>query len=115
PFYILAQIVGAFLSTGMIYLCYYSTIHHFTGGTDGPVKFAALYVTQPNNYVNTGYTIWVEFISTAVLTLIAFNLTDANNNHIIPSPMIIPPLIGLMIFLIIIGVGYQGVSISPAR
>ncbi|CAG8712807.1 13248_t:CDS:2, partial [Acaulospora colombiana] len=51
------KLAGAFIATGIAYLSYYSTIHHLNANTDGSIEFAALYLTRPNSYVNTGYKI----------------------------------------------------------
>ncbi|CAG8592259.1 6621_t:CDS:2 [Acaulospora morrowiae] len=125
PLYVLAQTVGGFIGTGMAYLCFYSTVHNVTSSispfngtslanTDGPFEFASLYVATPNNYVSTGYIIWVEFISNAILILLVFGLSDPKK-MVASTPVLVPLLVGLVAFLLGIGVGYEGIAVSSAR
>uniref|UniRef100_A0A1D1Z965 Aquaporin-3 n=1 Tax=Anthurium amnicola TaxID=1678845 RepID=A0A1D1Z965_9ARAE len=120
PLYFLAHIVGAFLGTAFVYACFYPTIDALdlkpisADFPDLPVIVKA-FVEIPKDFIPTGYIIWTELIANIVLSFIVFSLIDHNNKEVGRTPIAIPLLIGFVIFCIIIGIGFQGVSINPAR
>jgi glycerol uptake facilitator protein len=120
PFYILAQIAGAFCSAALVYTLYsnlffdYEQTHHMIRGTQASLELASVFSTYPHPALSTGQAFLVEVIITAVLMSVILSLTDDNNG--LPRGAMAPLLIGLLIAVIGSAMGpLTGFAMNPAR
>lgn len=120
PFYIAAQVAGAFCGAGLVYLLYsslffeYENVHHIVRGTASSLELAAVFSTYPHPALSLGQAFAVEVIITAILMGVIMALTDDNNG--LPRGALAPLLIGLLIAVIGSAMGpLTGFAMNPAR
>jgi glycerol uptake facilitator protein len=120
PFYILAQVAGAFCAAALVYLLYISLffefehVHHMVRGTQASLELASIFSTYPNPAISTGQAFLVEVVITAILMCVIMSLTDDNNG--LPRGPMAPLLIGLLIAVIGSAMGpLTGFAMNPAR
>ena len=120
PFYILAQVAGAFCAAALVYLLYISLffefehVHHLVRGTQASLELASIFSTYPNPAISTGQAFLVEVVITAILMCVIMSLTDDNNG--LPRGPMAPLLIGLLIAVIGSAMGpLTGFAMNPAR
>uniref|UniRef100_H3DJL8 Aquaporin 10b n=1 Tax=Tetraodon nigroviridis TaxID=99883 RepID=H3DJL8_TETNG len=117
PFFILFQVLGAFLAAGTVYLQYYDAIQAYGGGeltVAGPTATAGIFSTFPADYLSTWGGIADQVIGTAALLLCVLALGDRRNT---PLPDALHPvLVGAAVLVIGISMGSNsGYAINPAR
>ena len=104
PFYILAQVAGAFCSAALVYTLYsnlffdYEQTHHLVRGTQASLELASVFSTYPHALLSTAQAFLVEMVITAILMGVIMALTDDNNG--LPRGPLAPLLIGLLIAVI---------------
>lgn len=118
PGYVLAQILGAFCASGVVYANYNSAIDVFEGGvgirTVGlPTSSAGIFCTYSAGFMTKTGQFFSEFIASALLMFLIYTLTDPKN---MPAEKFLP----LGLFFIIFGIGAcfgweTGYAINPAR
>ena len=118
PIYTLAQTLGAFLASGIVYANYKSAIDLFEGGpgirTVGlDTSSAVIFCTYSAPFMTTTGQFFSEFIATALLMFLIFALLDPQNK---PAREFLP----LALFFIIFGIGAcfgweTGYAINMAR
>ena len=120
PFYILAQIAGAFCSAALVYTLYsnlffdYEQTHHLVRGTQASLELASVFSTYPHALLSTAQAFLVEMVITAILMGVIMALTDDNNG--LPRGPMAPLLIGLLIAVIGSAMGpLTGFAMNPAR
>lgn len=120
PFYIVAQVAGAFCSAALVYTLYsnlffdYEQTHHLVRGTQASLELASVFSTYAHPALSTGQAFLVEVIITAVLMSVILSLTDDNNG--LPRGAMAPLLIGLLIAVIGSAMGpLTGFAMNPAR
>ena len=120
PFYIAAQVAGAFCGAGLVYLLYVSLFfefeqaHHMVRGTLESLELASSFSTYPNPAISIGQAALVEFVITAILMAVIMSLTDDNNG--LPRGALAPLLIGLLVALIGASTApLTGFAMNPAR
>ena len=120
PFYIAAQVAGAFCGAGLVYLLYVSLFfefeqtHHMVRGTLESLELASAFTTYPNPAISIGQAALVEFVITAILMAVIMSLTDDNNG--LPRGALAPLLIGLLVALIGASTApLTGFAMNPAR
>lgn len=120
PFYIAAQVVGAFCAAALVYGLYISLffefeqVHHMIRGTQASLELASVFSTYPNPAISTGQAFLVEVVITAILMCVIMSLTDDNNG--LPKGPMAPLLIGLLIAVIGSAMGpLTGFAMNPAR
>ena len=120
PFYIAAQVAGAFCGAGLVYLLYVSLFfefeqtHHMVRGTLESLELASAFTTYPNPAISIGQAALVEFVITAILMAVIMALTDDNNG--LPRGALAPLLIGLLVALIGASTApLTGFAMNPAR
>ncbi|TBU95579.1 MIP/aquaporin family protein [Phytopseudomonas dryadis] len=120
PFYILAQIAGAFCAALLVYTLYSSLFFEFEKtqqmlrGSQASLELAAVFSTFPNPALSTGQAFLVEVVITAILMGVIMSLTDDNNG--LPRGPMAPLLIGLLIAVIGSSMGpLTGFAMNPAR
>lgn len=120
PFYIVAQILGAFCGAALVYTLYSSLFfdfeqtHAMVRGSEASLELAAVFSTYPHPALAIGQAFLVEMIITAILMAVIMALTDDNNG--LPRGALAPLLIGLLIAVIGSAMGpLTGFAMNPAR
>jgi len=120
PFYIIAQVAGAFCSAALVYTLYsnlffdYEQTHHMIRGTQASLELASVFSTYPHPLLGTAQAFLVEVVITAILMGVIMALTDDNNG--LPRGPLAPLLIGLLIAVIGSAMGpLTGFAMNPAR
>ncbi|MDO7911851.1 MIP/aquaporin family protein [Pseudomonas sp. 22-AL-CL-001] len=120
PFYILAQVLGAFCSAALVYTLYsnlffdFEQSHGMVRGSVESLELASIFSTYPNAALSVGQAFLVEVVITAILMGVIMALTD-DNNGLRRGPMA-PLLIGLLIAVIGSAMGpLTGFAMNPAR
>jgi glycerol uptake facilitator-like aquaporin len=84
--YLLAQLFGGFVGSGMVYANYISAVDWFEGGlrTVPPAKkaTAAIFCTYPQPFLTKTNQFFSEFIASALLMFVVFALKDPSNNGV---------------------------------
>lgn len=118
--YIIAQVVGAFCATALVYMMYqnlffvYENTHHIIRGSEDSLVLAGIFSTYPNTSISVVQALLVETVITAVLMCLIMALTDDGNG--IPRGAMAPLLIGLLIAVIGASTGpLTGFALNPAR
>ncbi|MDD0976960.1 MIP/aquaporin family protein [Pseudomonas fontis] len=120
PFYIVAQIAGAFCGAALVYTLYsslffdYEQAHNLVRGSQASLELASVFSTYPHPALSVGQAFLVEMIITAILMAVIMALTDDNNG--LPRGPLAPLLIGLLIAVIGSAMGpLTGFAMNPAR
>ncbi|MBU1330070.1 MAG: aquaporin [Gammaproteobacteria bacterium] len=120
PFYILAQVAGAFCAALLVYTLYsglffeFEQTHQILRGSQASLDLASVFSTYPNPVLSTGQAFLVEVVITAILMGVIMSLTDDNNG--LPRGAMAPLLIGLLIAVIGSAMGpLTGFAMNPAR
>ena len=87
PVYFVAQILGGFVGSGIVYANYISAIDWFEGGkmrTVPPAQkaTAAIFCTYPQPFVTKTSQFFSEFIASTILMFVIFALKDPSNNGV---------------------------------
>jgi MIP family channel proteins len=115
--YVLAQMVGAFLASAVVYVTYREALDAFDQGVravGGPTGTAGIWATYPQDYLSLAGGFVDQVVGTALLVAGLFALTDAKSaalpNHVVPIA------VGLLVLLIGATFGMNaGYAINPAR
>lgn len=115
--YILAQFVGAFVASVVVYLVYREGLNAFDGGIRqvvGAKATAGIWATYPQAYLSILGGFVDQVVGTALLVFVIFGLTDEKNNA--PTSNLGPLLVGATVVLIGMTFGHNaGYAINPAR
>ncbi len=116
--YSLAQLLGAFVASAVVYVTYYEALSQFDEGVrqiTGEHGTAGIWATYPGPHLSTFPGGFIDqVVGTALLLLLIFALTDERNTA--PEGHIAPLLIGSVVFLIGMTFGHNcGYAINPAR
>ena len=116
PFYILAQIAGAFCAAALVYTLYsnlffdFEQTHHMIRGSQASLELASVFSTYPNPALSTAQAFLVEVVITAILMGVIMSLTDDHNG--LPKGALAP----LLIAVIGSAMGpLTGFAMNPAR
>ena len=133
PLYILAQYIGAFLGSAIVFLVYWEAIvfyEHDRGGYRVTPDTAAIFGTFPGHHLTLWGGVTDQLVATAILLLCICAIQDKNNMkvglktlsifqaiHLYQvSKQVIPFFIGLTILAVGVCFGYNcGYAINPAR
>ena len=117
PLYLLAQYIGAFLGSLIVFLVYWEAIvfyEHDRGGYRVTPDTAAIFGTFPGHHLTLWGGVTDQLVATAILLLCICAIQDRNNMKV--SKQVIPFFIGLTILAIGVCFGYNcGYAINPAR
>ncbi|XP_036423053.1 aquaporin-10b isoform X1 [Colossoma macropomum] len=117
PFYVLAQIFGAFLAAATVALQYYDAIFYYSGGhltVSGATATAGIFSTYPAEYLSLWGGVVDQVIGTAALLVCVLALGDDHNTP--APPGLEPVLVGAVVMVIGISMGSNsGYAINPAR
>jgi MIP family channel proteins len=115
--YWLAQTVGAFAASAIVFLTYHDAFLAFDGGTRmvvGEKATAGIFATYPQPFLSTAGGFIDQFLGTALLVLVIFAITDTRN--LAPAGNMAPLIVGLLVVLIGMTFGFNsGYAINPAR
>jgi len=113
--YILAQILGGFVSGAIVFSVYYDAINSFDGGVravTGPTATAGIFATYPQEFLTIGGGLWDQVLATAFLSNCILAIVDGNKI----ADGLAPFLIGLIVQGIGLSFGFNcGYAINPAR
>jgi MIP family channel proteins len=115
--YVLAQMVGAFLASAVVYVTYREALDAFDQGVravGGPTGTAGIWATYPQAYLSLAGGFVDQVVGTALLVAGLFALTDAKSAAL-PN-YLVPIAVGLLVLLIGATFGMNaGYAINPAR
>ena len=116
--HILAQMVGAFVASAVVYATYYEALSAFDGGVrhvTGELGTAGIWATYPQPFLSTFPGGFIDqVVGTALLVGVIFGITDSRNSP--PPAGLAPVIVGLLVVLIGATFGFNsGYAINPAR
>ncbi|MEQ2268678.1 hypothetical protein XENORESO_010580 [Xenotaenia resolanae] len=117
PVYVVAQFLGAFVGSGVVFGLYYDALMEYTGGNlavTGENATANIFASYPAKHLSVLNGFVDQVIATGALILCILAITDRKN---IGAPKGMEPLcIGLIIMAIGVSMGLNcGYPINPAR
>src|SRR5437773_2922962 len=116
--YSLAQIVGAFVASAVVFVTYHEALNAFDGGVRqvaGAQGTAGIWATYPQPFLSIFPGGFIDqIVGTALLVACIFAITDDRNS---PAPAgLAPVVVGLLVVLIGATFGFNaGYAINPAR
>lgn len=115
--YCLAQLVGAYVGAGMVYMVYYDAIMDFSGGVlavTGPNETASIFATYPSEFLTLERSFLDQAIGAGMLMLSVLGLGEKRNTAV-PDGLL-PVVVGIIVVGLSITVtGNAGGAINPAR
>ena len=117
PAYVLAQMLGAFVASAVVYATYADAFRAFDGGVrqiDGALGTAGIFATYPQPYLTLIGGFVDQLVGTALLAIGILAVTDQSNNA--PPRWMAPVLVGGIVVAIGVAFGFNaGYAINPAR
>lgn len=115
--YIVAQMLGAFAASAVVFLSYHDSLAAFDGGVrhvTGELGTAGIFATYPQAFISTATGFLNEAVGTALLLGVILGITDTRNS---PAPAgLTPVIVGLLVVAIGAAFGWNtGYAINPAR
>ncbi|KAM9782795.1 aquaporin-10a [Neosynchiropus ocellatus] len=115
--YALAQLLGAYVASGLVYLVYYDAIMDFSGGVltvYGANETASIFATYPSEFISLGRSVLDQVVGTGMLMLCILCLGEQRNT---PAPAeLIPPIVAVIVLGISMSMSANcGAAINPAR
>jgi MIP family channel proteins len=115
--YVLAQMVGAFLASAVVYVTYREALDAFDQGVravGGPTGTAGIWATYPQDYLSLAGGFVDQVVGTALLIMGIFALVDAKGAGL--PRYLIPVTVGALVVAIGATFGMNsGYAINPAR
>jgi MIP family channel proteins len=115
--YAIAQTVGAFLASAVVYLTYREALDAFDSGlraVGGPTATAGIWATYPQPYLSIAGGFVDQVVGTALLLMGLFALVDAKNANL--PHYVVPVAAGALVLTIGATFGMNsGYAINPAR
>ncbi|XP_006626763.2 aquaporin-3 [Lepisosteus oculatus] len=117
PAYFLAQTLGAFLGSGIIFGLYFDALWDFAGGdllVTGTNATAGIFATYPSNHLTLINGLFDQLIGTAALVVCILAIVDPYNN---PIPRGLEAFtVGFVVLVIGLSMGFNsGYAVNPAR
>jgi MIP family channel proteins len=120
PFYILAQIIGAFIGSLLVYMNYSEAILEFEikagilRSSIESIRTASLFATYPASQISNWNAFFDQFLGTTILVFLIFVINEEKNK--IFDTNIAPILVSLVVVAIGMSFGVNaGYAINPAR
>ncbi|KAL1405908.1 hypothetical protein Q8F55_007588 [Vanrija albida] len=122
PFYIVAQLLGAFVGSLIVIAQFHEPLTHITHEMEAAGKLREIFTPLgPASAIeatlmpgrNLGYVFFNEFMMNFVMGVVVFGILDPTNVFI--SPTNGPVAISLAFFLVIVAFSMQGAAINTAR
>jgi MIP family channel proteins len=111
--YMLAQYLGAFIASILVFIVYFQALNNFDGG-NRTLDTAAIWASYPQGYLTFGSGFVDQIISTMMLVLCIMAITDQKNYA--PVAGLTPLLCGLVVMVIGMTFGLNcGYPLNPAR
>ncbi|XP_068995481.1 aquaporin-10a [Embiotoca jacksoni] len=115
--YCLAQLLGAYVASALVYLVYYDAIMEFSGGVltvYGQNETASIFATYPSEYLTLGRSFLDQVVGTGMLMLCTLCLDEKRNT---PAPSeLIPAIVAVVLLGISMSMSANcGAAINPAR
>merc|ERR1712002_240665 len=114
PCYLVAQVLGGFVSGAVVYSVYYDAIESFDGNFTvvGENATAGIFATYPQDFLSTSNGFWDQVFGTSLLSGLVLAITTDNR----VADGLTPLLVGLIVFSIGLSYGFNcGYAINPAR
>ena len=116
--YVVAQLLGAFVASCVVYLTYREALTAFDGGlrqVGGAHGTAGIWATYPQPFLSVFPGGFIDqVVGTALLVGVIFGISDSRNSP--PPASLAPVLVGLLVLLIGATFGFNsGYAINPAR
>ena len=115
--YSLAQIMGAFVASFVVFMTYREAFSAFDGGTRqvvGAKSTAGIFATYPQSFLSLTGGMVDQIVGTALLLLVILAIGD--NRNLAPTGNLGPVLVGLLVTVIGMSFGFNaGYAINPAR
>lgn len=115
--YIVFQMLGAYLASGLVFLVYYDSIKEFSGGVltvYGPNETASIFATYPSEHLSLGRSFLDQVVGTAMLMVCILPLEEQRNTP--APPGLLPPIVAVIVLGISMSMsGNCGGAINPAR
>ncbi|KAK1804789.1 hypothetical protein P4O66_003632 [Electrophorus voltai] len=115
--YCLAQVIGAFLAAGLVFLMYHDAIMSYSGGVltvYGPNETASIFATYPVEFLSLGSSFLDQAVGTGMVLLCFLPLDDQQNSP--APPDLVPPLAATVLLGVSMSMSYNcGGGINPAR
>ncbi|KAL2015143.1 hypothetical protein VTK56DRAFT_6209 [Thermocarpiscus australiensis] len=121
PTYALAQLLGSFVGSGIVYANYINAIDQYEGYgvrtvPPSPRATARIFCTFPQPFLTKASQFFSEFIASAILVLVVFALRDPGNNGIEKDGKWFPLMMLFLQFALGTGFGWNtGYAMNPAR
>ncbi|XP_067137602.1 aquaporin-9-like isoform X2 [Centruroides vittatus] len=117
PIYILAQHLGGFVASAVLFATYYEGVAHLDGGTRqviGQNATALIWATYPKPFVSIGTCFLNEVVGTGLLTMTAVAIIDKKNLNFDATGIAV--LLGFMITAVAMCFGFNNMApLNPAR
>jgi len=115
--YSLAQILGAFVASLVVFITYRQAFDAFDGGSrmvSGAQATAGIFATYPQPFLTIFGGLLDQIVGTALLMLVILAIGDTRN--LAPTGNVAPILVGLLVMVIGMSFGFNaGYAINPAR
>lgn len=116
--YSIAQTLGAFAASAVVFVTYHEALNAFDGGVRqmfGPQGTAGIWATYPQAFLSAFPGGFIDqIVGTALLVAVIFGITDRRNAA--APPGLVPIVVGLLVTLIGATFGLNaGYAINPAR
>jgi len=115
--YAMAQLLGAFLASAVVYVTYREALDAFDNGlraVSGPTATAGIWATYPQPYLSIAGGFVDQVVGTALLLMGLFALVDARNANL--PHYVVPVAAGALVLAIGATFGMNsGYAINPAR
>ena len=116
--YSIAQTLGAFAASAVVFVTYHEALNAFDGGVRqvvGPQDTAGIWATYPQAFLSAFPGGFIDqIVGTALLVAVIFGITDRRNAA--APPGLVPIVVGLLVTLIGATFGLNaGYAINPAR
>ncbi|XP_064629779.1 aquaporin-7-like [Lineus longissimus] len=114
PLYFLAQILGAFASSPVVYGFFYDALNDYDGGNrtvTGPTSTALIFSLYPPDFVSTWSALGQSVTATIIFLVCITALVDKRNAN--PDPGILPFLVAMVVFACDLAFG--ATCMNPAR
>jgi len=112
-----AQYLGAFFGSALLYAVYYDALEAYDNGTryvNGEFATAGIWATYPQPFMSAGGCYADQILGTAILALCVLAIVDQKNSKM--PQYLVPFAVGVTVAAIGIAYGFNcGYAINPAR
>uniref|UniRef100_UPI0039817C3C aquaporin n=1 Tax=Salmonella sp. s51228 TaxID=3159652 RepID=UPI0039817C3C len=117
PFYVLAQFLGSFVASFLVFLYYFDAMNYLDNGSrefNGVNETFRIWITNPQDHVSNLTHFWDQFWSTFLFLFLILATFDRPNAGVPHSFK--PIAVGLIVFALSVAFGYNcGGGVNPIR